>query len=303
MSFTARLRKDWIRNKYVYIMCLPVFIYFFVFHIIPMFGVVIAFLDYVPAKGIWGSKWVGLEHFKSFFSNYQFTRLLRNTLAISIMQLLWGFPLPIIFALLLNEVRRNKYKRTVQTISYMPHFISIVVICGILRDFVTADGVITQIYVLFGGTRENLLLKPELFRTIYVASGIWQECGWGSIIYLSAISGIDPGLYEASYMDGANRFRQLWHITLPGIMPTIVILFIMRMGNVMSLGFEKIILLYNPTIYETADVLSTYVYRRGLVDFDYSFSAAAGLFNSVINFILLMTVNRISRKASEVSLW
>lgn len=302
-SFFARLLRDMRMNRCIYLMAIPILVYFILFHYIPMGGAVIAFMDYVPAKGILASKWVGFDNFISFFTSFQFGRLLKNTILLSLLQLIWGFPLPILLALLINEVHSPRFKKGVQTISYMPHFISLVVICGIIQDFTSSEGVITQLFSLFGGPDSNLLLKPELFRTIYVASGVWQECGWGSIIYLSAMSAIDPGLYEAALIDGANRFKQLVHITIPCILPTIVILFIMRMGNVMSLGFEKVILLYNPNIYETADIISSYVYRRGLVEFDYSFSSAVGLFNSVINFALLVTVNRISSKVSEISLW
>ena len=232
-----------------------------------------------------------------------FGRLIKNTLLISLYSLLWGFPAPILLALLLNEVKKEKFKRSVQTITYLPHFVSLVVICGMLIDFTSTEGVINDIVEAFGGERTNYLMRPESFRTIYVASGIWQGIGWGSIIYLASMTNIDPQLYEAAIIDGAGRWKQTLHITLPGIAPTIVILLILRLGGLMSVGFEKIILLYNPTTMETADVISSYVYRRGLLDFDYSFSAAVGLFNSVINFILILLANRFSRELSETSLW
>jgi len=268
-----------------------------------MYGAIIAFKEFNPALGIMGSPWVGFKHFKSFFEGVYFWRLVRNTLLISVYSLIWGFPAPIILALLLNEVKNKYFKRTVQTVSYLPHFISLVVVCGIIKDFTSTDGVINDIIEFLGGERTNFLMIPEWFRPIYVGSGIWQEVGWGSIIYLAAITNIDPQLYEAATIDGASRCKQIWHITLPGIVPTIVILLILRLGGLMSVGFEKIILLYNSATMETADVISSYVYRRGLLDFDYSFSAAVGLFNSVINLILITSANRLSRKVSETSLW
>ncbi|MDN5276309.1 MAG: putative aldouronate transport system permease protein [Clostridiales bacterium] len=299
----AQIKTDIIRNKYIYIMALPVIAYYIIFHYLPMYGAIIAFKEFNPALGIIRSPWVGFKHFKSFFEGVYFWRLIRNTLLISIYSLVWGFPAPIILALLLNEVKNNYFKRTVQTVSYLPHFISLVVVCGIIKDFTSTDGVINDIIELLGGERTNFLMKPEWFRPIYVGSGIWQEVGWGSIIYLAAITNIDPQLYEAATIDGANRWKQTWHVTLPGIVPTIVILLILRLGGLMSVGFEKIILLYNSATMETADVISSYVYRRGLLDFDYSFSAAVGLFNSVINLILITSANKLSRKISETSLW
>ncbi len=299
----AQIKTDIIRNKYIYIMALPVVAYYIIFHYAPMYGAIIAFKEFNPALGIMGSPWVGFKHFKSFFEGVYFWRLVRNTLLISVYSLIWGFPAPIILALLLNEVKNKYFKRTVQTVSYLPHFISLVVVCGIIKDFTSTDGVINDIIEFLGGERTNFLMIPEWFRPIYVGSGIWQEVGWGSIIYLAAITNIDPQLYEAATIDGASRWKQTWHITLPGIVPTIVILLILRLGGLMSVGFEKIILLYNSATMETADVISSYVYRRGLLDFDYSFSAAVGLFNSVINLILITSANRLSRKVSETSLW
>ncbi|AEE96864.1 ABC transporter permease [Mahella australiensis] len=297
------IAKDFVRNKYIYIMAIPVLAYYIIFQYGPMYGLMIAFKDFSPGKGIWGSPWVGFKHFESFFNGPYAWQLIRNTLLISIYSLLWGFPAPIILALLLNEVRNNTFKRTVQTITYLPHFISLVVVCGLIVDFTASDGVINDIIEMLGGQRTNFMMKPEWFRTIYIGSGIWQEIGWGSIIYLAAITNIDPQLYEAATIDGASRWRQTFHITIPGITPTIVILLILRLGGLMSVGHEKILLLYNPTTMETADVISTYVYRRGLLDFDYSFSTAVGLFNSLINFGLLVAANAISRKVSETSLW
>lgn len=297
------IRRDFKKNKYVYLMVFPVIVYFIIFSYWPMYGVIIAFKDYSPGKGILGSKWIGLKNFVDFFNSYYVGRLIRNTLLINIYDLFWGFPAPIILALLINEVNNKLFKRTIQTISYLPHFISLVVVCGIIIDFTASDGLITTILSQFGVKPTNLLMRPELFRTIYISSGIWQGVGWGSIIYLAALSGINPNLYEAATIDGAGRWKQTIHITLPGIAPTIIILFILRLGSMMSVGYEKIILLYNSTTYETADVISSFVYRKGLLESDYSYSTAVGLFNSVINFVLIIIANTISRKVSETSLW
>ncbi|MBD2869010.1 ABC transporter permease [Paenibacillus arenilitoris] len=299
----SRLRKDIVMNKYVYLMALPVIAYFLIFHYAPIGGLVIAFQNFSAFKGIGGSDWVGLQHFQDFLTSPYAFRVIRNTLMINVYQIIFGFPAPILLALLLNEIRVQLFKRAIQTISYMPHFISLVVICGMLVDFTQSEGVINDIIVFFGGERANLLMDTDLFRTIFVSSGIWQEVGWGSIIYLAALSTLDPHLYEASSIDGAGRFRQLVHITFPALVPTILILLIMRMGHIMSEGFEKIILLYNPLTYETADVISSYVYRRGIQEANYSFGAAVGLFNSSINFIILLAVNYLSRKYAKESLW
>jgi len=302
-SFINTVVRDFVVNKYIYIMLIPVILYYVVFHYAPMYGAIIAFKNFSPSKGILRSEWVGLANFIDFFGSFYFIRILKNTLLISFYQLLFGFPAPIIMALLLNEIKNRRFKSLIQTATYLPHFISIVVICGIIIDFTSSRGVITNIAAFFGGESTNLLMRPELFRTIYVSSDIWQSVGWGSIIYLAALSGIDEQMYEAAKIDGANRWRQVISITIPGIMPTIIILLILRMGQIMNVGFEKIILLYNSVTYETSDVISSFVYRKGLLEFNYSYSAAVGLFNSVINFILLLTANWLSRKVNETSLW
>lgn len=291
------------KNKLLYVMLLPVLIYYVVFHYAPMYGAMIAFKDFSPRLGIWGSDWVGFEHFREFFTGPYFWRTIKNTVLISFYQLLFGFPAPIVLALLLNELKHALFKRTVQTITYMPHFISLIVICGILKDFTSSEGVINDIVAFFGGERVTFLLEPSLFRTVYVSSGIWQNIGWGTIIFLAALTGIDQEQYEAAKIDGAGRWKQMTHVTLPGLMPTIIILLILDIGRMMNVGFEKIILLYNPGTYETADVISSYVYRVGLQDFNYSFSSAVGLFNSVINFVLLISSNWLSRKFNDTSLW
>lgn len=302
-TFRVRLWRDIRKNRNLYLMLLPVVIYYLVFCYYPMYGAQIAFRDYSPKKGITGSEWVGIEHFMDFFKNIYFWRLIRNTLSINLKNLLFGFPTPIILALMLNEVRSAAFKKTVQTISYLPHFISTVVIAGMILQFTATEGFITQLMAMFGFPKQNMMLNPDFFQNIYVISDIWQGIGWGSIIYIAAISGISSDLYEAAKIDGAGKWKQMWHVTIPGIFPTIITMLILRIGNMMSLGFEKIILLYNSSIYETSDVISTFVYRMGLVDHDYSFSSAVGLFNSIINLILLFAANKICKRMTEHSLW
>lgn len=284
-------------------MSIPIVIFYFLFCYLPMYGVVIAFKNYQPRRGIFGSPWVGLDHFRDFFNSYYFSRLLGNTVKLSLFSLLWSFPAPIIFALLLNEIRNRHFKRGVQTITYMPNFISLVVVAGLVRDFVEPEGLITSLLVLFGVERQNLLLNPDYFRTIYIASGIWQSLGFSSIIYLAAISNAPPELYEVAELDGAGRFRKMTAVTLPTILPTVITLLILNIGSLMAVGHEKILLLYNDRILETADVISTFVYRKGLLEFSYSYSAAIGLFNSVINLVLIVVANNMSRKLTDNSLW
>lgn len=302
-SFRRKVIRDFVRNRYLYLMILPVLIFYFLFHYKPMYGAIMAFQNYNPVKGIWGSPWVGLKNFVNFFNDYYFFRIFRNTVLISVYSLIFEFPAPIILALLLNEIKNKFFKSLVQTVTYVPYFISLVVICGIIKSFTLDTGVINDLVALFGGDRVTMLLQPKLFRTIYISSSIWQTAGWGSIIYLSTLMNIDQNLYEAAFVDGAGRFKQLVHITLPGILPTIVVMFILRVGGLMNVGFEKIILLYNPVIYDTADVISSYAYRKGLLEFNWSYSATVGLFNSVINFVLLIFANKVSKKVNETSLW
>jgi putative aldouronate transport system permease protein len=297
------IRRDFIRNKYVYLMAAPVMIFFVLFHYVPMYGAIIAFERFTPADGVFRSPWVGLKYFRDFFGSYYFWRLLRNTFSISFYSLVVGFPAPIILALLLNEVTHARFKRTVQSLTYLPHFVSLIVICGMLVQFTQRDGVINDVVAFFGGKRVTMLSRPEYFQPLYVASGVWQEIGWESIIYLAALAAVDPSLYEAAIVDGANRFQRLWGITLPSILPTIVILLILSIGRLFSVGYEKILLLYNPTVYETADVISTFVYRKGLIDFGWSYATAVGLFNSAANLTLLLIANTLSRRVSETSLW
>lgn len=299
-----RLRRQIWRDRYLFLLISPVVLYYFVFHYIPMYGAVIAFQDFAPGKGILNSPWVGLENFRTFFHSFYFIRITKNTVLLSLYTLLWGFPIPIIFALLLNELQHLLFKRTVQTISYLPHFISVVVVAGMIVKFVSpSDGVINKLLGVVGIGSIDLLGKPEWFRTIYVSSEVWQGFGWGAIIYLAALAGIDPSLYEAADVDGATRWQKTWFVTLPSLVPVMVILLILNVGNLMVVGFEKVLLLYSPATYETSDVIQTYIYRRGIISADYSLAAAIGLFNSVINLVLLVTVNRLARRFSETSLW
>ncbi|MEK3722697.1 ABC transporter permease subunit [Paenibacillus sp. FSL H8-0034] len=284
-------------------MVLPVVLYFALFHYAPMYGAQIAFKNYVPAKGIFGSEWAGLDNFQQFFNSIYFWRVLKNTVLISLYELVLGFPAPIVLALMLNEVRLAFFKRAVQTVVYIPHFISVVIVAGMAIDFFSLDGLVNQLLQPLGIGPLKFFMGPDWFRTIFVGSGIWQGVGWGSIIYLAAITSIDPTLYEAAKVDGAGRIKQIFHITIPGIAPTIIILFILNLGHFMSVGADKIILLYNPMMYDTADTISTFVYRKGLLEANYSFSAAVGLFNSVINFMLLLFANKLSRSLTETKLW
>ncbi len=297
------IKADYRKNKYILFMAIPVFLWYFIFCYIPMFGISISFFDYNIARGFSGSPFVGLKHFKDFLTGFYAWRTIRNTLCISVMNLVFGFPAPIIIALLLNEVRCDPFKRTVQTLSYLPHFISVVVVCGMLVDFAAKDGLFNDIVAALGGERTSFFLDPKYFRRLYVGSGIWQSAGWGAIIYLAALAGIDTQLYEAATLDGANRFQSLIHVTLPGIAQTIIVMLILNMGRLMSQGAEKVILLYNEGTYETADIISSFVYRRGIVESNYSYSAAVGLFNSVINLILLTATNSLSKKISGDGLW
>lgn len=297
------IKRDFHMNKGLYLLMIPVLLYYIYFRYVPMFGAIIAFKDFSPALGILGSPWVGFEHFIDFFTGIQFGRILKNTLTISIASLIFCFPAPILLALLINEVTYMPFKKSVQTITYLPHFISLVVICSMIKEFTSADGIITHFVALLGGSGENMLNNAKLFVPIYIVSDIWQTIGWSSILYLAALTTIDSELYEAAKIDGAGRIRQVIYVTIPGIMPTIITMFILRLGSVLNVGYEKILLLYSPMNYETSDVISTYVYRAGLQEFKYDFASAVGLFNSVINFFLVYSANLISRKVSETSLW
>ena len=302
-GFAYRLKSDMRRNYPLYLLAIPILAYYILFYYKPLYGAVIAFKEFQPALGIGGSPWVGLAQYEKFFSNPDFFRILKNTLVISFASIIFGFPAPIILALLLNELKLKKFKSVAQTISYLPHFISLVVVCGLIKTFVSQGGIVYQIISKLTGNSVGLLSRPECFVPIYVISDIWQGIGWGSIIYLAALSGIDQELYEAARIDGANKWQQVLHVTLPGLAPTIIIMFILRMGSVLNVGYEKIILLYSPLIYETSDVISSYVYRIGICQQSWSYSAAVGLLNSVASFVIIMITNAISAKYSETSLW
>ena len=292
------------RNWDLYLLFLPVVAYYAIFHYAPMYGVQIAFKNFNSARGIWASEWVGFEHLLRFFRGYFIGRLLMNTILISLYSLAIGFVTPIILALMLNEVRNSAFKRTVQTVTYAPHFLSTVVMVGMLIAILSpTNGLINNIIKLFGAQPINFMTSPEWFKTLYVFSDVWQDTGWGSIIYLAALSGISPELHEAAQIDGASRLRRIWHINLPGIQPTIVILFILACGGIMSVGFEKVFLMQNDANQPASDVISTYVYRVGIKGAQYSFSAAVGLFNSVVNFILLTIANQLSKWVTETSFW
>lgn len=297
------IRKDFKLNKQLYLLVLPVLAYYILFHYKPMYGAMIAFKNFVPSKGIMGSPWVGFQHFQDFFGSYYFWRVIKNTLTISISSIVIGFPAPILLALLINELRFKHFAKVVQTITYLPHFISLVVICGMIKEFTSDTGIVSSIVGIFTGRSESLLNFPKYFVAVFVGSDIWQSVGYGSIIYLAALSGIDQELYEAAAIDGSGKLGQMINITIPGILPTIVIMFILRIGGILNVGFEKIILLYNPAIYETSDVISSFVYRKGLLEFNYSFSSAVGLFNSAVNCLFLVTANWLSQKFNDTSLW
>lgn len=294
-----RVRSSW----QLYLLALPAIVFFFVFNYIPMYGVQIAFKDFIANKGIWDSPWVGLKHFERFFDSFYFWRLLRNTLALSIYQVLL-FPLPIILALSLNEVKKQFFKRFAQTLTYAPHFVSVVVVVGML--FALLDprtGLFNHLIGLVGIAPIQFMQEPGWFRHLYVWSGVWQSLGWGTIIYLAALAGVNPELHQAAEVDGANRLQRIRHVNIPAIMPTIVILFILDFGSFMSVGFEKVLLMSNTLNSSTSDIIQTFVYRTGLLQGQYSYAAAVGLFDSIINILLLVGVNQLARKYSENSLW
>ncbi|UKS25698.1 ABC transporter permease subunit [Paenibacillus sp. HWE-109] len=295
---------DLVKNKWLYIMFLPVMVWYIIFTYWPMFGVVIAFEKYNAVKGIWGSDWVGLRNFRQIFTDPYFSRILKNTFLLNIYGLLFGFPMPIILALCFNEVRNMVFKKITQTLSYLPYFISTVIVCGFALTFLSpSTGVVNLMLNKFGIESIYFLQEPGYFRSIYVFLGIWQGMGFSAIIYIATLSGISPELYEAAKIDGANRWKQLCYITFPSLIPTITIMLILNMGSMLSADVSKIILLYNPTTYETADVLNTYVYRQGLLGSNYSYATAIGLFQGLVAFILVFGANLFSKKVSETSLW
>lgn len=303
-SMTSRRRRE---NIKLYLIMLPVLIHIFIFSYIPMYGIVIAFQDYYPGNpfiAFDGSvKWVGLKHFKRFISSIYFKRLFTNTFRLSFYLLVFGFWVPIVYALLINELRDSFFKKFVQTASYLPYFISTVVVAGMVLSFINSDGIINTVIRRFGGSPKPFTTDPKYFPSIYTITNIWKSFGWNSILYLSSITSIDPNLYEAARIDGANRFKQAIYITLPSILPTIVILLIFAIGGLLSANSEFILLMYNPAIYETSDVIATYVYREGLIGGNFSYGTAVGLFTSIINFVLLYIANGVSREYTDHSLW
>ena len=293
-------------NWQLYLLMSVPFLYIIVFHYLPMFGLQIAFKNYSVVKGILGSKWVGLLHFNRFFHSYQFVLLLKNTIILSVYNLLAGFPFPIILALCLNYLKNEKFKKATQMVTYAPHFISVVVVAGLITQiFSVRTGFVNNLIELLGGQRVNFLGVPQYFKSIYVWSSVWQEAGWGSIIYLAALAGIDPQLHEAAMMDGASKLRRIWHIDLPGIAPTIVILLIMNIGKIMNVGFQKVLLLQNPLNMEASDIIDTYVYTTGIASGlpNFSYVTAIGLFKSIISFALIISANYTAKKLNDTSLW
>ena len=300
----ARFKKALTRDFQLYLLCIPALVFIFIFEYGSMYGVQLAFKDFDFAKGIWGSEWVGFKHFARFFTSYQFKSLLSNTLGVSLYQLLAGFPIPIIMALVLNQIKNERYKKFVQTVTYAPHFISVVVLCGMLIVFLSPSiGFINNLIAAFGGERIHFMGVPEYWKHIFVWSDVWQNTGWNAIIYVAALAGINPELYEAAKVDGASKLKCIWHIDLPGIAPTMTILLIMKMGSIMSLGYQKALLLQNTLNIDASEIISTYTYKIGLEQSQFSYSTAIGLFNTVVNIILLLIANTFSKKISDTSLW
>jgi len=292
------------RDKWLLLMFAPIFAYYVIFCYLPMPGVLIAFRDFTPGLGIFGGDWVGLRWLEQFVNSMYFGRLLRNTFLLALYPLVFGFAVPILFAVCVVEIKNRFFKGFTQTVTYLPHFISTVVIAGMIVNFLSpTDGVVNELLVKYGHEKINFLMDPDWFRTIFTASGIWQSFGFSSIIYIAAITGIDQEMYDSGKIDGVNKYQELVHLTLPSIKPTIVMLLLLSIGGIMSVNFEKVYLLYNAATYETSDVISTYVYRQGIENKNFGFATAVGLFNSVISFALVYAANRISRRVSEMSLW
>lgn len=291
-------------SRYLYLFLLPSLIYLIIFHYMPIYGVQIAFKRFMPTKGIWGSPWVGAANFKRFFSSYYFERILTNTIKLSLYNLIAGFPFPVMMALLFNEIRSTKMKKLVQTVSYVPHFISVIVLVGMVNLFFgQTTGLINTVRRNMGLETIGFLNEPKYFASMYVWSGIWQHAGWNAIIYIAALSGIDPELHEAAQIDGASRLKRIWYINLPGILPTVIIMFILDAGKIMNLGFEKIYLMQNTMNISASQVISTFVYESGMLDMDYGFASAVDLFNNVVNIALLLLVNQLARRVSQTSLF
>lgn len=299
----ARLGRDIKKHKLVYVMAIPVVLYYLIFCYAPMGGLVMAFQDFKITKGFFRSEFVGLKNFLKFFKARDFWNLMRNTFMLNVYDIIFCFPVPVVIALLLNELQSKRFKATIQTMIYMPNFISVVILCGLVLDFCAREGVVNDILAIFGFERSNLMMKASLFKPIFIITNIWQLAGWTSIVYMAALSNINTELYDAAYVDGCGRWKRLWHVTLPGLMPTVITMTILRMGSMLSVGYEKVILLYNDLTMSEADVISSFVYRMGIKGGAYGYSTAVGLFNAVINLVLLLIANSLSRKLTEQSLW
>ena len=300
----ARFKKALTRDFQLYLLCIPALIFIFIFEYGSMYGVQLAFKDFDFAKGIWGSEWVGFEHFERFLNSYQFRTLLLNTIGISLYMLIASFPIPIIMALVLNQIKNERYKKFIQTVTYAPHFISVVVLGGMIIVFLSPSvGIVNNLIASMGGERIHFMGVPEYWRHIFVWSDVWQNTGWNAIIYVAALAGINPELYEAAKVDGASKLRCIWHIDLPGIAPTMTILFIMKMGSIMNLGYQKALILQNSLNIDASEIISTYVYKIGLEQSQFSYSTAIGLFNTVVNIILLIVANAFAKKVGDSSLF
>lgn len=303
-NILQRSGKALIRDWQLIVLCALPIAYFIIFHYIPMYGVQIAFKDFRAVDGIWGSEWVGLKHFRRFFSSPQFLPLIKNTLGLSFLQLALGFPIPIILAIMLNQTRHYGFRKFVQSVVYCPHFISIVVLTSMLYIFLSPrNGIINTAIEFFGGDPIFFLGEAKYFKLTFVISGIWQNAGWSAIIYIAALAGISPDLYEAAAVDGANKWQRIWHIDLPGILPTMVMMFIMEVGKVMNLGFQKAYLMQNAQNLASSEIISTYIYKVGLINAQYSYSAAINLFNNIVNIILLVACNQLAKRVTKNSLW
>lgn len=307
-SFQGSDFKRWLKPRrahwQLYVMLVPAVVWLIIFCYVPMYGATLAFKDFSFAKGIWGSDWAGFKHFARLFKSYWFPTIIRNTLTISGLSLIISFPIPVILALMVNEIRNSRLKKIFQTVSYAPHFISTIVVCGMVMLFLNpTTGIINQIIAAFGGKKIFFMQKPYMFKWIYIISGIWQGAGWSAIIYFAALSGVDSSLLEAAEIDGASRLQKIWYINIPVLIPTIVILFIMQCGSILSVGYEKVYALQNSANVRASEVISTYVYKVGLEQKDFSFSTATGLFNSVINAIVLILANTLSRKVAHISMF
>ena len=305
MKKTASASRRRRRKGLIYLsFMIPGLLFYLIFHYAPMYGTVIAFKDYNPFVGFWDSAWVGVKHFDEFFHSLYFGRLLKNTFLLSFANIVFSFPMPIIFALMLYEVRSNRLRSCIQSLSYFPYFVSMVVLCGLVRNFTSpSTGLVNAVITALGGTAIDFMSSSGWFRPVYIISGIWQGMGWNSIIYYATLTSVDISLFEAADIDGANRLHKIWYISLPSLMPTIITLLLVNLGNMMNVGFEKVMLLYTPATYETADIISTYVYRSGMVSLQYSFASAVGLFNSLIGIILISIFNLLARRLSGTSLW